>query len=198
VRRLAIFGHLNGAGFDVRKRRALETFGLYRGAMTTPKRYVHKLMKSPVGQLTLVASDEGLAGVLWPSERPGRVRLPIEREDARHPVLVQAERQLGEYFAGRRRTFSLKLDPVGTPFQQKVWQALLTIPFGETRSYAQIAKQMGRPTAARAVGAANGRNPVSIVTPCHRVVGSTGTLTGFAGGFEAKARLLALEAAGSR
>jgi methylated-DNA-[protein]-cysteine S-methyltransferase len=171
-------------------------FELYRWPMTTSKRYVHTLMKSPVGQLTLVASDDGLAGILWPSERPGRVRLPIEDEDARHPVLVEAERQLEEYFAGRRRTFDLKLDFAGTPFQRKVWDALLTIPFGETRSYAQIAEQIGRPRAARAVGAANGRNPVSIVAPCHRVIGSAGTLTGFAGGLETKARLLALEAAG--
>jgi methylated-DNA-[protein]-cysteine S-methyltransferase len=163
--------------------------------MTTAKRYVHKLMRSPVGQLTLVASDDGLAGILWPSERPGRVRLPLDAVDARHPVIVEAERQLKEYFAGKRRTFSLKLDLEGTPFQLKVWKALLTIPFGETRSYAQIASQIGRPRAARAVGAANGRNPVSIVAPCHRVVGSTGTLTGFAGGLETKARLLALERA---
>jgi methylated-DNA-[protein]-cysteine S-methyltransferase len=163
--------------------------------MTTAKRYVHKLMRSPVGELTLVASDNGLAGILWPSERPGRVRLPLDAKDARHPVIVEAERQLKEYFAGKRRTFSLKLDLEGTPFQLKVWKALLTIPFGETRSYAQIASQIGRPRAARAVGAANGRNPVSIVAPCHRVIGSGGTLTGFAGGLEAKARLLALERA---
>jgi methylated-DNA-[protein]-cysteine S-methyltransferase len=163
--------------------------------MTTTKRYVHKLMRSPVGELTLVASDNGLAGILWPSERPGRVRLPLDAKDARHPVIVEAERQLKEYFAGKRRTFSLKLDLEGTPFQLKVWKALLTIPFGETRSYAQIASQIGRPRAARAVGAANGRNPVSIVAPCHRVIGSGGTLTGFAGGLEAKARLLALERA---
>jgi methylated-DNA-[protein]-cysteine S-methyltransferase len=164
------------------------------GAMTTTKRYVHKLMKSPVGQLTLVASDDGLAGILWPDERAGRVRLPLDDVDGRHPVLVETERQLKEYFAGRRQAFSLKLDLAGTPFQRKVWTALLTIPFGETRSYAQIAKQIGRPRAVRAVGAANGRNPVSIVTPCHRVVGSNGTLTGFAGGLDTKARLLALEA----
>jgi methylated-DNA-[protein]-cysteine S-methyltransferase len=111
-------------------------------------------------------------------------------------VLVDAERQLKEYFAGRRRRFDVKLDVSGTPFQKAVWNALLTIPFGETRSYAQIARQIGNPTAVRAVGAANGRNPVSIVTPCHRVVGSSGALTGFAGGLDVKARLLALESAG--
>jgi len=159
----------------------------------TQKRYVYKVTSSPVGRLTLVASDDGLAGILWPAERPGRVRLPQATEDRRHPVLVETERQLQEYFAGRRRAFALTLDVAGTAFQKKVWNALLTIPFGETRSYAQIARQIGRPTAARAVGAANGRNPLSIVAPCHRVIGSNGKLTGFAGGLETKAYLLALE-----
>jgi methylated-DNA-[protein]-cysteine S-methyltransferase len=108
-------------------------------------------------------------------------------------VLIEAERQLDEYFRGRRRTFALRLDVAGTPFQRKVWNALLTIPFGETRSYMEIARQIGHPRAVRAVGAANGRNPVSIVTPCHRVVGATGRLTGFAGGLDVKAYLLNLE-----
>ena len=160
---------------------------------TSSKRHVYKRVASPVGKLTLVATDAGLAAILWENERPDRVRLDFETEDARHPVLVEAERQLAEYFAGRRKQFALKLDVSGTPFQRKVWNALLTIPFGETRSYAQIAKQIGHPSAARAVGAANGRNPLSIVAPCHRVVGSSGSLTGFAAGLEVKARLLALE-----
>jgi len=159
-----------------------------------PERRVYKWVSSPVGRLKLVASDRGLAAVLWATDRPHRVRLTIDAEDARHPVLAEAERQLAEYFAGRRTRFSLKLDFAGTPFQQKVWNALLTIPFGETRSYAQIAKQIGSPTASRAVGAANGRNPIAIVAPCHRVVGSGGKLHGFAGGLEAKAYLLSLEA----
>lgn len=153
-------------------------------------------MRSPVGLLTLIASESGLAAVLWQNDRPARVRVRAEREDASHPVLVDARRQLDEYFAGRRTRFDLPLDPVGTPFQQRVWKALNTIPFGETRSYSDIARQIGHPTAVRAVGAANGRNPVSIVTPCHRVVGSTGSLTGFAGGLDTKAFLLSLE--GSR
>ena len=152
-------------------------------------------MNSPVGRLKLVATDDGLAAILWAKDRPSRVRLEIEAEDPRHPVITEAERQLGEYFAGRRKTFALPLDLAGTAFQRQVWNALLTIPFGETRSYGQIAKQIGKPTAMRAVGAANGRNPVSIVAPCHRVVGSTGELTGFAGGLDAKAFLLALERA---
>jgi methylated-DNA-[protein]-cysteine S-methyltransferase len=157
------------------------------------KRHVYKHVSSPVGQLTLVATDDGLAAILWENDRPLRVRLNLEAENTRHPVLVDAERQLAEYFAGRRKRFALKLDMAGTPFQRKVWNALLTIPFGETRSYAQIAKQIGHPSAARAVGAANGRNPLSIVAPCHRVIGSTGALTGFAAGLDVKARLLALE-----
>ena len=161
----------------------------------TAKRYVYRWMHSPVGRLQLVASDAGLAAILWQNDRPNRVVLDLETEDSSHPVLRETERQLGEYFAGRRNRFDLPLDPVGTAFQRKVWRALLTIPFGETRSYQQIATQVGHPKAVRAVGAANGRNPVSIVAPCHRVVGSTGTLTGFAGGLDAKARLLALEGA---
>ena len=161
----------------------------------TQKRYVYKNVDSPVGRLTLVASDQGLAGILWENDLPRRVRLNIEAEDNKHPVLIETERQLEEYFAGRRKAFALRLDLAGTDFQRKVWNALLTIPFGETRSYAQIARQIGNPGAGRAVGAANGRNPVSIVAPCHRVIGSTGKLTGFAGGLDTKARLLALEGA---
>ena len=158
------------------------------------KRHVYKRVSSPVGTLTLVATDDGLAAILWENDPPRRVRLDIEREDTRHPVLLETERQLDEYFAGRRRAFALSLDPAGTAFQRKVWNALLTIPFGQTRTYGQIAAQIGRPNAFRAVGAANGRNPLSIVAPCHRVIGSTGKLTGFAGGLDVKAKLLALEA----
>jgi methylated-DNA-[protein]-cysteine S-methyltransferase len=157
------------------------------------KRYVYKMMDSPVGRLTLVATDEGLAAILWEDDRPSRVRVSVEAEDNEHPVLGETERQLTEYFAGRRKAFSVKLDVAGTAFQRKVWDALLTIPFGETRSYGQIARQIGSPRAVRAVGAANGRNPVSIIAPCHRVIGATGKLTGFAGGLDTKARLLALE-----
>ncbi|MEA3024222.1 MAG: methylated-DNA-[protein]-cysteine S-methyltransferase [Alphaproteobacteria bacterium] len=157
------------------------------------KTCVYKTMKSPVGALRLVASHDGLAAVLWENDKPGRVRLNLAGEDEGHPVLVEAEQQLNEYFAGRRKTFSLKLDFAGTEFQRKVWQALLEIPFGQTRSYGEIAKRIGSPAAMRAVGAANGRNPISIVAPCHRVIGATGKLTGFAGGLDAKAHLLALE-----
>jgi methylated-DNA-[protein]-cysteine S-methyltransferase len=159
----------------------------------TVRRYVYKMMDSPVGRLTLVATDDGLAAILWENDSPRRVRLNLAAEDDRHPLLVETEHQLQEYFAGRRQEFTVPLDPAGTAFQRQVWNALLTIPFGETRSYGQIARQIGKPSAVRAVGAANGRNPVSIITPCHRVIGSGGKLTGFAGGLDVKARLLALE-----
>ncbi|MGK6321837.1 methylated-DNA--[protein]-cysteine S-methyltransferase [Sphingomonas sp. DT-51] len=148
---------------------------------------------SPVGTLTLVASDQGLVAVLWPDDAPGRVRLAATDERADHPVLAAARIQLAEYFAGARRSFDLPLAPSGSAFQRAVWAALATIPHGETRSYADIARAIGRPTASRAVGAANGRNPLPIVVPCHRVIGTSGKLTGFAGGLAAKQQLLAHE-----
>jgi methylated-DNA-[protein]-cysteine S-methyltransferase len=159
----------------------------------TPKTYVAKTMRSPVGVLTLIASNDGLAAILWENDKPRRVPLVVAAEDATHPILLETERQLEEYFAGRRKVFDLALDVSGTEFQKKVWGALLAIPYGETRTYAEIARQIGHPTAVRAVGAANGRNPLSIVAPCHRVIGSSGALTGFAGGLVVKAQLLHLE-----
>jgi methylated-DNA-[protein]-cysteine S-methyltransferase len=123
------------------------------------------------------------------------VRIGEATENADHPILKATATQLGEYFAGTRMTFDLPLHPHGTDFQRAVWQQLSAIPHGETRSYADIARALGQPTATRAVGAANGRNPLSIVVPCHRVVGSTGALTGFAGGIAAKRWLLAHEGA---
>lgn len=150
-------------------------------------------MTSPVGELILVASDAGLAGILWPGDNPRRVSLNVVATNAGHPVLVDTEHQLKEYFAGKRTRFDLPLDFVGSVFQVRVWRALLTIPFGETRTYAEVAMAIGRPAAVRAVGAANGKNPISIVAPCHRVLGSDGKLVGYAGGFEAKTRLLKLE-----
>jgi methylated-DNA-[protein]-cysteine S-methyltransferase len=161
------------------------------------QRYAGKVIDSPVGRLTLVASEHGLAAILWEKDNPRRVPLGEVVESDSHPVLLETERQLQEYFAGQRREFTLPLDFRGTEFQRRVWTALLTIPFGQTRSYAQIAQQIGCPAAVRAVGAANGRNPLSIIAPCHRVVGSNGQLTGFAGGLEAKAKLLSLECAGA-
>ncbi|WP_404477354.1 methylated-DNA--[protein]-cysteine S-methyltransferase [Novosphingobium sp. BL-52-GroH] len=154
-------------------------------------------MASPVGELALVGGDGGLRAILWENDRPGRVPLPpITRSITPgwdHPVLAETETQLRAYFAGRLQAFDLPLDFRGTEFQISVWQALLAIPFGETRSYGALARAIGRPSASRAVGAANGRNPISIVAPCHRVIGAGGGLTGFAGGLEAKTRLLALE-----
>lgn len=155
--------------------------------------YYFKKILSPVGGLTLIASQQGLAAVLWENDDPKRVRLPTPIEDHQHPILVEVEHQLNAYFAGQLTQFSVPLDFVGTPFQQKVWQALLTIPYGETRSYGQIAQSIAQPTASRAVGAANGKNPISIIAPCHRVIGSSGKLTGFAGGLTAKSYLLQLE-----
>jgi len=157
------------------------------------KHYVTKTIDSPVGALKLIASKSGLAAILWPDDDAQRVRLGEAVETPQHPVLLEAERQLAEYFAGTRRAFSLPLDFAGTEFQCSVWAALLTIPYGETRSYGEIARQIGNPKAVRAVGAANGRNPLSIVAPCHRVIGGNGELTGFAGGLATKAFLLALE-----
>ena len=150
-------------------------------------------MPSPVGELTLVASDAGLVAVLWPDDGFDRVRLGEMVADDAHLVLIAAAAQLDAYFAGTRTAFDLPLDFRGTDFQKSVWAALLTIPFGETRSYGDIARAIGQPTASRAVGAANGRNPISIIAPCHRVIGANGSLTGFAGGIEAKRLLLALE-----
>jgi methylated-DNA-[protein]-cysteine S-methyltransferase len=155
----------------------------------------YKIMESPVGALTLVASDKGLTAILWENDDPDRVRLGALVEEPENPFLIETERQLGDYFAGRLAAFTVPLDFRGTDFQKQVWAALLTIPFGETRSYAEIARQIGRPTAFRAVGAANGRNPISIIAPCHRVIGSNGALTGFAGGLAIKEHLLGIETA---
>ena len=153
----------------------------------------YKEIASPVGKLKLVASDKGLTAVLWEHDKPTRVRLAQMIKNENHPILLQAQRQIEEYLAGKRDTFSVPLDLNGTPFQKDVWEQLLAIPFGETRSYGQLARVLGKPQAMRAVGAAIGRNPISIIVPCHRVIGSSGKLTGFAGGLDTKAQLLTLE-----
>lgn len=150
-------------------------------------------MDSPVGKLKLVAHDTALVAVLWENENPKRVRLATLIEDKNHPILCKTQTQLNEYFQGKRTQFRIELDFDGTDFQQQVWQALLQIPYGETRSYKDIAVQLGNEKAVRAVGAANGKNPISIIAPCHRVVGNNGKLTGFAGGLDNKAILLKLE-----
>jgi methylated-DNA-[protein]-cysteine S-methyltransferase len=149
-------------------------------------------MASPVGILTLTASGDGLAGISFETSR--RVRHPEPaREDERDPLLLRAASQLREYFAGDRRSFDLPLDIEGTEFQKLVWDQLLQIPFGETRSYGEIAQRLGDPKFSRAVGLANGSNPIAIVVPCHRVIGASGDLTGFGGGLRNKAILLDLE-----
>lgn len=155
--------------------------------------YVYKLIDSPVGELKLVASERGLAAVLWKNDVVHRAHLNSQILDEKNVLLQKTENQLREYFMGQRHSFKLPLDFQGTDFQKEVWHALLHIPYGETRSYKEIAQQIKRPNAMRAVGAANGKNPVSIITPCHRVIGASGELTGFAGGLSTKAFLLALE-----
>lgn len=154
---------------------------------------VYMYMDSPVGALKLVAHDQALVAVMWDNEDHKRVRLAELTENLQHPMLLKVKQQLEEYFAGQRQRFDLPLDFQGTDFQQQVWQALLTIPYGETRSYKDIALQIGNEKAVRAVGAANGRNPISIIAPCHRVIGSGGALVGFAGGLDKKQILLSLE-----
>ncbi len=148
----------------------------------------HAFCPSPIGTIAFTAEDGALTSLMWAGATPLGTHAPEE------PVLQEAVRQMNEYFAGRRETFDLLLRPKGTPFQQEVWMALRQIPFAETKSYADIAREIGRPKAVRAVGAANGKNPLGIIVPCHRVIGSNGTLTGFAGGLDVKRWLLSHEA----
>ena len=151
----------------------------------------YSYVQSPVGDILLVADDEGLRQVNFPTaKRPVEPDPDWVRDDEK---LSDARTQLTEYFQGNRKEFDLKLVMSGTPFQQDVLHALQHIPYGETRSYADIARMVGRPKAVRAVGGANGRNPLSIVIPCHRVIGSSGELTGFGGGLPVKKALLDLE-----
>lgn len=153
----------------------------------------YKYMDSIVGKLKLVAQNHVLIAILWENEKLNRVKLNELIEDACHPLLVEAEKQLLEYFNKKRKSFELPLKHHGTPFQSKVWEALKHIPYGTTLSYGQLAKEINHPRAVRALGAAIGRNPLSIVIPCHRVIGTNGKLTGFAGGLEAKRTLLKIE-----
>jgi len=163
---------------------------------TASRAELHRMViDSPVGDLCLVASDTALLAVLWPEEREGRVRFASDPSDGDTAILGATAGQLGEYFAGTRCAFELPLDLRGTEFQQQVWLALADIPFGETSTYGKQAAAIGRPSAVRAVGSANGRNPLSIVLPCHRIVGADGKLTGFAGGIDTKRWLLDHEAA---
>lgn len=157
---------------------------------TTSPALTRTTITSPVGDLRVVATADSLVAVLWPTEPDGRVRFEHDPVEGTNDVIVETARQLGDYFAGERREFDLPLDPRGTEFQQQVWHALTEIPFGETSTYGKQAAAIGRPRAVRAVGSANGRNPLSIIVPCHRIVGADGKLTGFAGGLDAKRWLL--------
>jgi methylated-DNA-[protein]-cysteine S-methyltransferase len=155
-------------------------------------RLSYTTVASPIGELLLVGGEEGLRGLFMQPHRHGPAVGPGWRRDP--GALAGATSQLEEYFAGERTQFELPLAPHGTPFQQDVWALLCEIPFGETTSYGALATRLGRPDRARAVGAANGRNPISIVVPCHRVIGAGGALVGYGGGLERKRALLAHEA----
>jgi methylated-DNA-[protein]-cysteine S-methyltransferase len=151
----------------------------------------YRYLRTPIGTLLLAGTSDALSRVSF--ERGGEPATPLEtwvRDDAQFAAAAQ---QLIEYFEGRRSTFDLQLAPEGTEFQKRVWSALLTIPYGETRSYAWLAQAIGNPAAARAVGAANGANPIPVIVPCHRVIGASGALTGFGGGLPVKKFLLELE-----
>lgn len=147
--------------------------------------------QSPLGAVTLQANEHGLLGAWFETHTTQPEQLGTQ--DDGYPILVEAKKQLSDYFNGRIATFSLPLAAQGTPFQMSVWQALTTIPYGETWSYQQLANAIGNPKAVRAVGLANGKNPISIIVPCHRVIGKSGKLTGYAGGVERKQKLLELE-----
>lgn len=154
--------------------------------------YYHTIISSPVGKLKLVASDDGLCEVLFDGGRGKNGLKSAAKEN--HPVLTKAARQLAEYFAGTRRTFDVPLDiQSGTPFQKKAWKALTRIPYGKTVSYREQAEAIGDARKARPIGQANGRNPLSIIVPCHRVIGASGKLTGYGGGLSKKEYLLRLE-----
>lgn len=151
----------------------------------------YKKITTPVGVLKLVANPNALVAILWGNET--RVKLPTMSQASDHRILQKTEKQLFEYFAGKRSSFELEMEPVGTEFQKKIWSRLRKIPFGKTISYKELAQAIGSPKAARAAGSATGKNPISIVVPCHRVIGANGNLIGFAGGLKAKTILLELE-----
>ena len=157
--------------------------------------YAYKIVASPVGDLKLVASEKGLVAVLWPNDNPAHVKLLAPTENTEHPMLVEVARQLNEYFAGRRHDFDLPLNPLGSERARRLWRLLAEIPYGQTTTYGTLARKLGDGISPRAIGGFVGHNPLSILVPCHRVVGSTGKLTGYAGGLERKRYLLELEKA---
>lgn len=151
--------------------------------------------ESPHGRILLVASEAGLTGVYFDGQKYHPQLAAAWRHDANHGLLRQAKRELAEYFNGTRKRFEIALAPEGTPFQHRVWKAISTVEFGTIIPYGELARRTGCPGSARAAGAATGRNPISIIVPCHRIVGANGALTGYAGGLERKRALLALEGA---
>jgi len=155
--------------------------------------HYYDLYESPQGRMLLVANDVGLSGAYFEGQKYFPRVEPEWRRDACHAPLRQAKRELAEYFGGGRKRFESPLAPEGTPFQRSVWKAISTVAFGDTITYAELARRAGFPGSARAAGAATGRNPISIIVPCHRIVGSNGSLTGYAGGLDRKRALLALE-----
>ena len=150
---------------------------------------------SPIGDLVITASDSGLTGVWFPGKGPVAAARPDDERGPASTLLARASEQLAEYFAGTRTTFDLLLDAGGTAFERRVWDALRTIPYGTTLSYSELARRLGDPRATRAVGAANGKNPIPIIVPCHRVIGANGALIGFGGGLDRKRWLLEHEGA---
>lgn len=157
---------------------------------------VHTVVDSPCGPLTLVARDGALAGLYMTGQRHRPAEETFGPRDDSLPAFTAAARQLDAYFAGDRTRFDLDLTLAGTPFQQRVWAALREIPYGETVSYGELAVSLGQPNASRAVGLANGRNPIGIIVPCHRVIGANGSMTGYGGGLDRKRWLLSFERGG--
>lgn len=157
------------------------------------KKMVYKDISSPVGLIRVIASDKGLVAIIWEGEDYKRTKLSVPVREDEHPILLQTEKELKEYFGNERKVFDIPLDFKGTEFQIRVWEALLKIPYGVTKTYGDLAKILGDIKAVRAVGGALNKNPISIIVPCHRVVGASGKLVGFAGGLENKSILLDLE-----
>lgn len=155
----------------------------------------YKIIPSPVGLLKIVTNSRALVAILWDNEKLNRVRLDQMVEESHNPLILETEKQLTDYFLGHRKNFNLPLEILGTPFQQEVWRQLEKIAYGSTWTYKEVSTKIDHPTAIRAVGTAIGRNPISIIIPCHRVIGTNGNLTGFAGGLERKKFLLDLESA---
>lgn len=161
--------------------------------MENRKPLIYKDVPSSVGVIRVISSDTGLVAIIWEGEDYKRTKLSEPVRDDEHPLLLQAEQQLNEYFQNKRTTFDIPLDFRGTEFQIRVWEALLKIPYGVTKTYGELAKILGDSKAVRAVGGALNKNPISIIVPCHRVVGASGKLVGFAGGLDNKSILLDLE-----